>query len=292
MKPPPFDYAVPTSIAEAISLLQEHGEGAKILAGGQSLVPLLNFRLIEPQILVDINRIEGLSYIEERDGGLRIGTLTRHRTLETSALVRSKCPILSKAASLIGHVAIRNRGTFGGSLAHADPAAELPLLLATLGGRIFVSGVQGDRGVDAADFFIDYLTTDLRPTELLVGAWIPNLPSHTGWGFHEFTLQHGGFAVAAAAALVTLDHQGACRSATITIGNVAPTPLRAKKAELLLQGVRPGNQAIAEAARLAVEGAQPTSDFHTSAEYRKALAEVLVRRTLEDAWARARQQNE
>lgn len=287
MKPPPFDYFVPTNVEEVISLLEEHGEEAKILAGGQSLVPLLNFRLVQPRLLVDINRIEGLSSIEESDGGLWIGALTRHRALETSAQVRLKCPMLSKAASFIGHLAIRNRGTFGGSLAHADPAAELPLLLTAIGGRILVRGTQGNRVVASKDFFVDYLTTDLRPAELLIGAWVPNLAERTGWSFREFTLQHGGFALAAAAALVTLDRQGKCTEARIALGNIAPTPVRAEEAEELLLGARPDGKLIAEVARAARKVAQPTTDFHASAEYRTALAEVLVRRALEDACGRA-----
>jgi CO/xanthine dehydrogenase FAD-binding subunit len=291
MKPPPFDYFPVTRIEEAISLLGKYGEAAKILAGGQSLVPLLNFRLVQPQVLVDINGIEGLSYILESDGGLRIGALTRHRGLETSPLVKANCPILSFAARFIGHLAIRNRGTFGGSFAHADPAAELPVVMTALGGRILVRSTEGDRTLAPEDFFIDYLTTALQPAEILIEAWIPNLPVRTGWGFQELALQHGAFAIVAAAALITLDHQGRCTDARIALGNVAPTPVRAREAEDLLRGTKPTKELLVGAARLATKMAEPTSHIHASAEYKKMMAEVFARRALLDAYARATQAN-
>ncbi len=291
MKPPPFDYCAATQIEEAISLLNEYGEAAKILAGGQSLVPLLNFRLVQPQVLVDINRIEGLSYIVESEGGVRIGALTRHRALETSSLVKANCPVLSFAARFIGHLAIRNRGTFGGSLAHADPAAELPVVMTALGGRILVRSMQGDRTLAPEDFFIDFLTTALQPAEMLIEAWTPNLPARTGWGFQELALQHGAFAIVAVAALITLDHQGRCTNARIALGNVAPTPVRARDAEDLLTGTKPNKEMLAEAARLATKVTQPTSHIHASAEYKKAMTEVFAHRALRDAYARATQAN-
>jgi len=289
MKPPRFDYLVPASVEETTKLLAEHGEEAKILAGGQSLVPLLNFRLVQPQTLIDINRLQVLSGIKESDSGIHVGALTRHREVENSTLVKSKCPILAAAARLIGHVAIRNRGTFGGSLAHADPAAELPLVLTLLEGKVFVRSLSGQRVVGAANFFLDYLTTDVRPGEILVGAWVPSLPSRTGWGFHEFTLQHGGFAVAAAAALGTFDENGACTYIRIALGNVAPTPVRNPAAEQILIGTKFEADAIARAASAAVKDVEPVGGYPASAEYRKSLAEVLTRRALEDARLRAMQ---
>jgi len=289
MKPPAFDYFAPTRTEEAISLLTEYGEAAKILAGGQSLVPMLNFRLARPQVLVDINRIEELSYISESDGGIRIGALTRQRALEISALVKARCPILGFATRFIGHVTIRNRGTFGGSLAHADPAAEFPLVLTALGGRILVRGAAGDRTLTPKEFFLGLLTTALQPTELLVEAWIPALGMRTGWGFRELALQQGAFAIVAAAALVALDEQGLCTDARIALGGVAPAPARAEQAENLLRGEKPNEKLIAQAARMAAEAAEPSSDIHASAEYRTAMAEVYARRALVDAYARARQ---
>ncbi len=289
MKPPAFDYFAPTKTEEAISLLSEYGEAAKILAGGQSLVPMLNFRLARPQVLVDINRIQELSYISSSAGGIRIGALTRHRALETSPLVKATCPILSFAARFIGHVTIRNRGTFGGSLAHADPAAEFPLVLAALGARILVRGAEGERTVEPREFFRGLLTTSLEPTELLIEAWVPTLTKRTGWGFHELALQQGAFAIVAAAALITLDQQGLCTDARIALGGVAPAPVRAEQAESLLRGQKPTQQLLAEAARRTREVAEPGSDIHASAEYRTAMAEVYARRALQDAHARARQ---
>lgn len=289
MKPLVFDYFAPTSVAEALSLLSEYGEAAKILAGGQSLVPLLNFRVARPHVLVDINRIKELSYIREFDGGLRIGALTRHRALEISPLVKAQCPILAFAARFIGHVTIRNRGTFGGSLAHADPAAELPLVLAALGARILVRGAGGDRTFAPKDFFLNLLTTALQPTEMLIEAWVPTLAKHTGWGFHELALQQGAFALVAGAALITLDEQGVCTDARVALGSVAPVPVRAEQAENLLRGEKPTEKLLAEAARKAIAVAEPSGDIHASAEYRAAMAEVYARRALRDACARASQ---
>lgn len=289
MKPPTFDYFVPTKTEEAISLLSDYGGAAKILAGGQSLVPLLNFRLAHPQVLVDINRIEELSHISESEGGLSIGALTRQRALETSPLVKAKCPLLGFAVRFIGHVAIRNRGTFGGSLAHADPAAELPLVLVALGGSIRVRGAEGDRTLVPEEFFLSYLTTALQPTEILIEAWVPMLRKHTGWGFRELALEEGAFAIVAAAALMTLDEQGVCTDARVALGSVAPVPVRAIQAENLLRGEKPTERLLAEAARRVADVTKPTSDIHASADYRVAMAEVFARRALLDAYSRARQ---
>ncbi len=288
MKPPPFDYFAPTTTDEAISLLSKYGENAKILAGGQSLVPLLNLRLARPQVLVDINGIKELSYIAEADGGLRIGALTRHRAVETSPIVQKKCPLLAFAADFIGHVAIRNRGTFGGSLAHADPAAEFPLVLAALGGRIAVRSAQGERTLNPDQFFLSYLTTSLQPTEILTEVWLPGLEPHMGWGFRELALQQGAFALVSIAAVMTLDKQGVCTDARVALGSAAPAPLRAKAAENLLRGEKPNQELLAEAGRLAGEVSEPTGHIHASTEYRKAMAEIYARRALQDAYARAR----
>ncbi len=289
MKPPSFDYFAPTRTEEAVALLSEYGDAAKILAGGQSLVPMLNFRLARPQVLVDINRIEELAYISASDKGICIGALSRHRALETSPLVQAKCPILSFAARFIGHVTIRNRGTFGGSLAHADPSAEFPLVLTALGARILVRGASGERTLVPKDFFLGLLTTALNPTEILIEAWVPQLKKRTGWGFRELTLQHGAFAIVAAAALITLDEQGVCTDARIALGSVAPVPVRAEQAENLLRGQKLNAKLLAEAARAATEVAEAGSDIHASAEYRTAMAEVHARRALSDAFARAQQ---
>jgi len=287
MKPAEFDYFAPTTVEEAVSLLAEHGDHAKIIAGGQSLIPLLNFRLACPRILIDINRIESLSYITESGEGLCIGALTRHRTIEHSPLVQAKCPVLSYAARFIGHLAIRNRGTFGGSLAHADPAAEFPLVVAALGGRTLVRGASGERVLDPEEFFVSYLTTALEPSELLIQAWVPTLAERTGWGFREQALLEGTFALVAVCALITLDHQGVCSDARIALGGAVPAPVRAIKAEECLQGERPTEKLLSEAARHVALVAEPVSDVHASSEYRRAMAEVYARRALKDAYARA-----
>ena len=287
MKPPLFDYFAPKRTDEAVALLSRYGDAAKILAGGQSLVPILNFRLARPQVLVDINRIEELTYISESDNGIRIGALTRHRAVEKSPLVQAKCPILSYAARFIGHVTIRNRGTFGGSLAHADPAAEFPLVLSALGAHILVRSADGERTLRPEEFFLGLLTTALQPTEVLVEARVPVLDRRTGWGFRELTLQHGAFAIVAAAALIVLDEEEMCIDARIALGSVAPVPMRAVRAEDLLRGAKPEPKVLAEAARVAAQVAEPSSDIHASAEYRTAMAEVYARRALFDASARA-----
>lgn len=289
MKPPLFDYVAPGTPEEVLALLHQHGDSAKILAGGQSLVPILNFRLTQPQVLIDINCIPALSYVVEAVGGLRIGTLTRHRALERSPLVQAKCPLLAYAARFIGHVAIRNRGTFGGSLAHADPAAEFPLVLTALEGKILIRSLQGERTLAPKGFFLGYLSTALEPTEMLAEAWVPELGQRTGWGFHELALQHGAFALVMAAAVVTLDEKGVCTEARLALGNVAPAPIRAEAAENLLRGQKPDEEVIAEAARVSTEGLEPTGDIHASPEYRKAMAGVVMRRALQDACARARE---
>lgn len=291
MKPPDFDYCSPDTIEETLSLLKEYGEQAKILAGGQSLIPILNFRFFQPAVLIDINHIGELSYLRESDGGLRIGTLTRHRTLETSPVIERKCPLLREAARMIGYPAIRNRGTFGGSLAQADPAAELPLALKVLGGRILARSTDGERAFTTEEFFVDSLTTAMEPTQLLVEAWVPAIPKHTGWGFRELTLLHNAFPVVAAAALITLDANGRCADLRLGLGNAGPVPFRAKQSEDFLRGEKVNEASIAEAAGLAAQAAECTGDVHASASYRTAMAEVLARRVMLDAVSRAGEAN-
>jgi CO/xanthine dehydrogenase FAD-binding subunit len=291
MKPPDFDYFVPDTAEETLSLLKDCGEQAKILAGGQSLIPILNFRLFEPRVLIDINHVRELSYIHESDGGLRIGALTRHRMLENSPTVQRKWPLLVEAARMIGYPAIRNRGTCGGSLAHADPAAELPLALKVLEGRILVRSAEGENTITAENFFIGPLSTAIEPTQLLVEAWVPAIPKHTGWGFHELTLQHNAFAIVAAAALITLDDNGRCLDLRLGLGNAGPVPFRAQRSEDLLRGEKVNEASIGEAARLAAQAAECRGDVHASAGYRTSMAEVLARRAMLDALARAGEAN-
>ncbi len=286
MKPAPFEYYCPTTKGEALALLGQHGEDAKLLAGGQSLVPMLNFRLARPQVLIDINRVQELVFLEESDNGLRIGALVRHRTLEISPLVQQKCALLSHAARFIGHVTIRNRGTFGGSLAHADPSAELPLVLAALEGHIVAESSGGRRTLSPSEFFISYLTTSLQTTEILSEIWVPALSPRTGWGFQELALQHGAFAMVASAAILTVDENDVCSNARLVLGNVAPTPVRATASEYHLKGKSLTPKVLGEAAEKVTEVVEATADIHASAEYRTEMAKVFARRALQDAYHR------
>ena len=288
MKPAPFAYAAPRSVEETVALLAAEGGEAKLLAGGQSLVPMLNFRLLEPAMLIDINGVAGLADIAEAPDGLTIGALARHRALETSPLVAARFPIVPAAMAEVAHLAIRNRGTIGGSLAHADPAAELPLLALLLEARIIALSVRGRRALAARDFFAAALTTALEPDELVAEIALPALPATHGWGFAEFARRAGDFALAAVGAIVALE-DGRCRMARLALGGVGPTPLRADAAEALLRGASPDAAIIAAAARAAAESAEPAADLHASAEYRRHLVEVLARRALADAVARAKE---
>jgi aerobic carbon-monoxide dehydrogenase medium subunit len=289
MKPPRFEYEAPTSVEDALALLARHGEGAKVLAGGQSLVPLLNFRLVRPHVLVDVNEIPELAGIREEDGTLAIGAMTRQRAVETSAVVRRRCPLLAEALPQVGHTQIRNRGTVGGSLAHADPAAELPAVVAALDGRLVVRRQGGERVLAPEEFFVSYLTTALAPGELLVEVRLPVAPPRTGTAFVEVSRRHGDFALVGVAATVTLDEAGVCVGCAVALTGVGPTPVRARAAAGALVGERPTAAALEEAGRRAATGLTPDSDLHASAEYRTDVAGVLTRRALARAVERARE---
>jgi CO/xanthine dehydrogenase FAD-binding subunit len=287
LKPPRFQYDDPRTVDEALALLTEYGDDAKVLAGGQSLVPLLNFRLAAPGRLVDINRIGELALLERRDGVLRIGALTRHTAIERSALVARNWGLLTEAVRWVGHPQIRSRGTVGGSVAHADPAAELPVSFAALDARFRARSTRGERVIPWHEFFVTHLTTTLEPDELLVGIEVPAVPARTGWAFTEYARRHGDFGLGGAAVQVTLDENGACRSAAIALLAAAPTPIRATAAEQSLLGLPIDAGAAASAARLAVADIDPTGDIHGSTRYRKHLIEALVRRGVVAAAARA-----
>jgi CO/xanthine dehydrogenase FAD-binding subunit len=287
LKPSRFHYDDPRTVDEALALLREHGEDAKVLAGGQSLVPLLNFRLAAPERLVDINRIGELAQLERRDGVLRIGALTRHSAIERSALVARNWGLLSEAVRWVGHPQIRSRGTVGGSVAHADPAAELPVAFAALDARFRVRSTRGDRVIPWQEFFVTHLTTTIEPDELLVEIEVPAIPARTGWAFTEYARRHGDFGLGGAAVQLTIDDSGACRLASIALLAAAPTPVRATAAEQSLIGVRVDADAAASAARLAVADIQPAGDIHGSTTYRRHLIEALVRRGVVAAAARA-----
>ena len=285
MKPPLFDYACPESLDEAVAFLASHGGDAKILAGGQSLVPLLNFRMLRPALLVDINRLAELDFLEgTQDGGLRIGALTRHHTLEMSPLVAERFPLLGAAMTHVAHLAIRNRGTIGGSLSHADPAAELPMMALLLDAEIGTQSPGGARRHKAEDFFTGPLSTVLTDDEIVTEIHLPGLPPQTGWGFEEFSLRSGDFAIAAASAAVTLA-DGKIAGARLAVTGVDDTPLRLRTVEAALTGQRPAVEVFAAAGRQARDAVNPPSDLRASADYRRHLTAVLVERVLTAAVA-------
>jgi CO/xanthine dehydrogenase FAD-binding subunit len=279
MKPPLFEYDDPATVDEALSLLAEHGDEAKVLAGGQSLVPLLNFRLARPERLIDINKLDPLAYVRADEGVLRIGTLTRHATLECSPDVVARVPLLSEAVSLVGHVQIRNRGTVGGAVAHADSAAELPVAFAALEARYHVRSRDRERVIASDEMFVTHMTTTLEVEELLTEIEVPVPPPHTGAAFVEFARRHGDFALGGAAVLLTLD-DGVCTRARIGLLAAAPTPIRARAAEEWLLGAAIDARAAGEAARRAVADIHPTGDIHGGTDYRRALVETLVQRAI------------
>jgi CO/xanthine dehydrogenase FAD-binding subunit len=289
MKPPRFEYAAPTTVAEAVLLLQEHESEAKILAGGQSLMPLLNMRLTRPGLLIDLGKVAELKYIRESDGGLAIGAMTTKRTVEDSAMVKSRYPLLHAATLLIGHAQIRNRGTVGGSLAHADPAAEYPALAVAVDAQLRAVGPKGERTMAAAEFYVSYLTTALEPTEILTEVRVPALAKDTGWSCAEVARRHGDFAMTGAVVTVRLGSDGRCAQSRIVLFGVGPTPLRALAAEQVVIGQKPSEKLFAQAGQRVSEAIEePLSDVHASAEYRRYLAQVLTRRALAEAAARAR----
>ena len=285
MKPAPFDYIAATSVDMAAAALADGGDDAKIIAGGQSLVPLLNFRLLRPSILIDINRIESLAFISETATDIRVGALTRQYQLETSPVIARHLPVLSCAMTHVAHLAIRNRGTIGGSLAHGDPAAELPMMALLLDAELHIGSVSAARITAARDFFLDALTVDLNAGEIVTEIALPKLPPQTGWGFAEVSRPRGDFALAAAATLAVA--AGAIVEARIALSGIGRTAVRAATAESLLVGhaLEPPlvSQAI-EAVRAAIE---PDTDLHASADYRRHLAGVLTGRALAAAWRRA-----
>ena len=286
MKPPIFDYVAPASIEMAIAALAAAGGDAKVLAGGQSLVPMLNFRLLRPSILVDINRIPGLAFIDESADSVRIGALTRHFQLETSPVVAMYFPVVSCAMTHVAHLAIRNRGTIGGSLAHADPAAELPVLAMLLDAELHIASPAGKRTVAARDFFLDALTVDLGDAEIVIEIVLPKLPPHTGWGFEEVARRHGDFALAAVAATLTVA-DGAIAQARLALTGVGPTPLRVPEAEASLIGHALDAALIGRSVDAARAAIAPETDLHASSDYRRHLAGVLTGRALTAAWDRA-----
>ena len=287
MKPPKFTYACPRSVEEALALLAHGGDDAKILAGGQSLVPLLNLRMAQVSALGDVNRLSELSFIKRENGALRVGALTRHRELEISENARTALPLIARAAAEVGHLAIRNRGTVGGSVVHADPAAEWPLVTVTLDAQLVLRSQNNTRTVAARDFFLAPLTTTIEPDEMLCELRFPIVSGDRAvWGFQEFCRRPGDFAIAAVACQLTLDQEGSCTAASLAVGGAHATPLYIGQVENGLRGSRGEGEAITEAAEIAGQMVEPPSDVHGSAEFRRHLVKVLTTRALREAWSK------
>ena len=286
MKPPVFEYTAVRSIDEAVAELAEHGDAAKLLAGGQSLVPLLNMRLATPGRLIDLNRVAELAYITARNGGLAVGAMTRQRAVERSALAAEDVPLLADALPWVGHFQIRNRGTLGGSLSHADPAAELPAVALCLDARFTARGPAGERTLAADEFFRTQLTTALAPTELLTEVWFPATPQNAGSAWLELARRHGDFALAGVAAVVTLAGDR-IREARLALTGVGDRPVRAREAEARLAGESLTPSVLAEATEAVRRAIDPGSDIHATAAYRRHVAGVLTGRAIRLAAARA-----
>jgi CO/xanthine dehydrogenase FAD-binding subunit len=292
VKPPPFDWVAPETVEEALAHLSAHGDEARILAGGQSLIPVLNFRLARPGVLIDLNHVSSLAGIADSDRGLRIGAMTRQRRAERDELVARRTPLLSETLPHVAHPQIRNRGTVGGSLAHADPAAELPATMLALESAFRVRSVAGERTIPARDFFTGLFSTALGPEEMLVEISVPPLPARTGHAFEEVARRHGDFALLAVAAIVVLDAAGRCSDARLAFVNAGETARRSPAAEGLLVGEAPSRESVRAAAEAALADLDPVGDVHASAEFRRQLARVLAVRALDRALSRAKHESE
>ena len=290
MKPAAFDYFTPATVPEALALLAEHGGDAKPLAGGQSLIPAMNFRLARPAALVDLNRIAELAYVRAggKDAGLVIGAMARQRAVERSDVVARAAPLVAEAMPSIAHPQIRNRGTVGGSIAHADPAAELPAVMLALEARFRAQSATGERSIPVAEFFKGMLETALAPGELLVEIAVPALPARTGTAFLEMARRHGDYALVGVAAVVTLETKGRCHTARIAGFSVGDGPVLLAEAASVLAGQPPSEELLRAAGdAAATRDVDPPSDIHASAAYRRQLVAVLTRRALARAFARA-----
>ncbi len=287
MIPQSFEYFRPETVSEAIALLQEHGDSAKILSGGQSLIPMMKVRLARPEYIIDINRLADLQYIKEEGGYLKIGGLTREADLDSSSLIRSKYPIIQDTAATIADPQVRNLATVGGNLAHGDPANDHPATMLALGAEIIATGQGGARTIPITDFFLSVFTTALEHGEILTEIRIPIPPSGSGGAYFKLERKVGDFATVGVAAQVTLDGGGVCRRAGIGLTNVGATPIKAGKAESFLVGKAVDEEQISQAARLAAEEAQPSSDLRGPAEYKVSMIRELTKRALVRASERA-----
>ncbi len=288
MKPAPFRYLAASSLEEALALKAEHGDEAKFLAGGQSLIPAMNFRMAQPAVLIDINPLAALSYVKADGEATRIGALTRYRTLQRDAIIASQVTLMAEALPEIAHPAIRNRGTVGGNLSHADPASELPAVVLALGGTLHARSRKGTRAIAARDFFTGALTTSLAEDELLSEIELPVLPARTGTSFLELARRRGDYAMLGVACAVTLDANGACAEVRLAYCNAGEIPVAAPKATQALKGQRIDDKTARDAAETAKGEIRPFGNVHASADYQRHLAGVLTRRALLAAAERAR----
>ena len=287
MIPPAFEYLRPKTLPEAVAMLQQHGDDAKILSGGQSLIPMMKLRLARPSHLIDINRVTGLSYVKEDGGFLKIGGLTREAEVEASAVVRAKYPLLLDTAAVIADPQVRNLATVGGNLAHGDPANDHPATMLAMGAQVVATGAKGERVIAIDDFFVSLFTTALQHDEILTEIRIPIPPARSGGAYVKLERKVGDFATAATAVQLTLDDKGVVQKIGIGLTNAGGTPLRAKRAEDALRGKKPDAATIAQAAQFASDDAEPSADLRGPAAYKKGLIKELTKRALTRALERA-----
>lgn len=288
MKPPKFIYLRPTSLSEALHMLSEYGEEAKIMSGGQSLIPLLNMRLSTPEYIIDLGKVEELCGIREEEDFIVIGGMTKHTNVEKSELIEETCPILTEGIRWIGHTQIRNRGTIGGSIAHADPSAELPCLLTALRGEIVIASSDEEITLSPEEFFLSYLLTSLEPNQLVKEIRVPKMVKGSGYAFEEIARRHGDFALAEVAAVIELDNKGIIVEAKIAMGGANPVPFVPEETEEFLKGKQPTPTLIKQAAIMQLEELDPEGDIHGSADYRRHISGVLLERALTRAVELAR----
>lgn len=288
MKPAPFEYHAPDSLEQALDIMNQRADEAKILAGGQSLVPAMNFRVAQPSALIDLNRVAELSFIRVEGETIRVGAMARERHLEFDSSIAKHIPLLTEATPFIAHPQIRNRGTIGGSIVHADPAAELPVLMLALGARLKVQNASGERWIDAKDFFAGMFTTALEADEILVEIELPFMLPRTGWSFMEVAPRVGDYALMGVAALVTLDENGKCKTGKLVYLNAGDGPVDAGEAAKLLEGEMLNDALIESTAAMASEKEiNPFGNVHTSPEFQRHLAKVLTKNALKQAMKRA-----
>jgi len=287
MIPPAFAYSRPKTVPEALALLEQHGDEAKIISGGQSLIPMMKLRLARPGLLVDINRIPGLDYIKEEGGFLRIGALVRESEMEKSSLIKTKYPILADTIAVIADPQVRNMATLAGNLAHGDPANDHPATMLALGAQVVATGSKGERVIPIADFFLSLFTTALEPHEIVTEIRIAIPPAGSGGGYVKLERKVGDFATAAVAAQLTVDSSGKAQAVGIGVTNAGPKPLKATQAEEFLRGKTINEENISQAAQLAADQSEPSADLRGPVEYKKGLIKELAKRALRLAAQRA-----